>query len=125
MHGNDKAIWSNPLSNEFRRLAQGIGVRVEGTNTMYFIPKVDVPFNTNKFTYPQLICNIRPNKAETYRTRLTVGGNLLDYDVTLTTPTAIVTTAKCIFNIIVYTPSAKCLIADIKTFYLNNDLPQP
>ena len=52
MHGTDKAIWRNYLANEFGRLAQGIGGRVEGNNTIYFIPKADVPFTTNKVTYP-------------------------------------------------------------------------
>ena len=52
MHGTDKAIWSNSLANEFGRLAQGIGGCVKVTNTIYFIPKSDVPFTTNKVTYP-------------------------------------------------------------------------
>ena len=51
-----------------------------------------------------------------HRTCLTVGGNLLDYDGTLTTPTATVTTAKRLFNSIISTPNAKCLIADINIF---------
>ena len=52
MHGTEKAIWSNSLAKIFGCLAQGIGGRVKGTNTIYFIPKADVPFTTNKFTYP-------------------------------------------------------------------------
>ena len=68
---------------------------------MYYIPKEEVPFKTKKVTYPKIFCDIRPSKAETHRTRITVGGNLLDYAVTLTTPTATITTAKCLFNSIV------------------------
>ena len=92
---------------------------------MYFIPKEEVPFKTKKFIYPKIVCDIRPSKAETYRTRITVGGNLLDYAGTLTTPTATITTAKCLFNSVVSTPAEKCVLADIKNFYLNNALPDP
>ena len=33
------------------------------------------------------------------------------------------TTEKCLFNSVISTTTAKCLIADIKKFYLNNMLP--
>ena len=85
--GPDKDLWTKSLANEFGLLAQGVSKIIEGTNTMYFIPKEEVPFKTNKVTYPKIVCNIRPSKAETHRTRITVGGNLLDYVGTLTTPT--------------------------------------
>ena len=123
--GPDKTIWEQSLANEFGRLTQGVANRIEGTNTMYFIPKDEVPFATKKVTYPKIVCDIRNNKAETHRTRITVGGNLLDYAGTLTTPTATITTAKCLFNSVVSTPGAKCAMFDIKNFYLNNDLPEP
>ena len=80
---------------------------------MYFIPKEEFPFKTKKVTYPKIVCDIRLNKSETHRTRITVGGNLLDYAGTLTTPTSIITTAKCLFNSVVSTPAAKCVLADI------------
>ena len=99
--------------------------RIEGTNTIYFIPKEEVPFKTKKFTYPKIVCDIRPSKAETHRTRITVGGNLLDYARTLTTPTATTTTAKCLFNSVLSIPAAKYVLANIKKIYLNNALPDP
>ena len=43
----------------------------------------------------------------------------------ISTTTATVTTAKRLFNSVISTPGAKCLIADVKNFYLNNDLPEP
>ena len=55
----------------------------------------------------------------------TVGGNLLDYTGNLSTPTASVTTAKCLINSVISTPKAWALIADIKHFHLNNHLPEP
>ena len=71
------------------------------------------------------MCSIKAHKEETHRTRLTVGGNLLDFNGKLTTPTATVTTAKCLFNSVVSTKGAKCVMADVKNFYLNNTLPDP
>ena len=92
---------------------------------MYFIPKEEVAYETKKVTYPKIVCDICPNKAETHRTRITVGGNLLEYAGTLTTPTATITTEKCLFNSVVSTLEEKCVLADIKSFYLNNALPDP
>ena len=76
-------------------------------------------------TYGRLVCEIKEHKSETHRTQLTVGGNLLNFPGLLSTPTATVTTAKCLFNSVISTPGAKCLVADVKNFYLNNDLPNP
>ena len=68
---------------------------------------------------------MKPEKEEEERTRLTVGRNLLDFTGSLRAPTASVTTAKCVFNSVVSTPGARCLLDDIKNFYLNNILPDP
>ena len=76
-------------------------------------------------TYGRLVCDIKEHKSKTHRTRLTVGGNLLDLPGMLITSTATVITAKCLFNSVISTPVAKCLVADVKYFYLNNDLPDP
>ena len=76
-------------------------------------------------TYGRLVCDIKEHKSETHQTQLTVNGNLLDFPGMLSTPTATVTTAKCLFNSVISTPGDKCLVADINNFYLNNDLPDP
>ena len=54
-----------------------------------------------------------------------MGGKLLDYTGNLSTPTASVTTAKCLLNSVISTPKSRDLTADIKHFYLNNQLPEP
>ena len=66
---------------------------------------------------------MKPEKEKKEHTRLTVGGNLLDFTGNLSAPTASVTTAKCVFNSVVSIPGARCLLADIKFFYLNNIIP--
>ena len=42
----------------------------------------------------------------------------------LTTPTATVTTTKYLFNSVVSTKYAKCVMAEVRNFYLNNILPE-
>ena len=54
-----------------------------------------------------------------------VGGNLIDFTGNLSAPTASFTTSKCVFKSVVSTPGARCLLANITHFYLNNILPDP
>ena len=82
---------------------------------MFFVQKATVPFETKKVICSTIVCYIR--------TLLTVGGNLLDYTGPLITSTVTITTVKCLFNSVVSTLEAKCVTADIKNFYSNNDLP--
>ena len=56
---------------------------------------------------------------------MTVGGNFLYFTGNISAPTASVTTEKCVFNSVVSTLGYRCLLADIKHFYLNNILPDP
>ena len=65
---------------------------------------------------------IRPQKAETHRTRLTVGGNLINFPGDVTSPTAYIITANLIFNECIINKNAKFMCADISSFYLNNPM---
>ena len=49
----------------------------------------------------------------------------MDFTGNLSAPTASVTTAHFFFNSVVSTPGERCILADIKHFYLNNVLPDP
>ena len=71
------------------------------------------------------MCEVKPLKEEIEQTRLTVGGNLLDFTGNFRVPTAPVTNVKCVFNGVVSTPRARFRLAYIKTFYLKNVLPDP
>ena len=61
-------------------------------------------------------------KKEIHRTRLTVGGNRIDYPGNVTAPTAELPTIKLLFNSVLSTPNAKFLSCDINNFYLNTPL---
>ena len=58
MKGPDKDTWFRSPENEFGRLAQGVGTRIKGTNTLTSIPKREVPFATKKVTYGRIVCDI-------------------------------------------------------------------
>ena len=57
-----------------------------GTNTIFFIPKDKVSAGIT-VTYGIIVAEIRPQKAETRRTRLIVGGDLINFPGDVTTPT--------------------------------------
>ena len=56
------------------------------------------------------------------RSRLTVGGDRIDYPFPVSTPTADLTTFKCLVNSVLSTPNAKFMTADIRDFYLNTPM---
>ena len=68
------------------------------------------------------MAEIRPQKSETHRNRLTVGGGLINFPGDVTTPQADLITAKLIFNSVLSTKKLKFMCADIANFYLNNPM---
>jgi hypothetical protein len=110
-------IWNTSAANEFGQLAQGVRSRVKATNTIFFIPKDKVPKNRMKdVTYWSFSCNIKPNKKETHQTRLTTGGDRINYPKDIGTPTADMTLVNTLLNSIISTRGAKCVMLDVKDF---------
>ena len=121
-----KQAWGRSSANEFGRLAQGIGGRIKGTNTIEFIFQHEVPKGRMKdVTYGQFVCTVRPEKEESNRTRFTVGGDRINYPGAVATPTAEMLVAKMLFNSVISTPGARFMTMDISNFYLNTPLPRP
>jgi hypothetical protein len=116
-----KHLWTRSFANELGRLAQGVADRHKGTNTIFFIGHDAVP-KDRKVTYGRIVVSIRPQKTEVERTRLTVGGNLIDYPGEVSTRTAGLTTAKILFNSVLSTKDAKFMGIDLKNFYLNTPM---
>ena len=85
------------------------------TNTFIFTPKKQVPKNI-KVTYGKIVCELKPEKEEKERTILTIRENVLDFTVHISAPTSSITTLKCGFDSVVYTPGARCLLANINVF---------
>ena len=74
-------------------------------------------------TYGRFVCELRPQKEEVERTRLTVGGNLIQYPGDASTKMADLTTAKVLWNSVLSTPGARFMCMDVKNFYLMTPLP--
>ena len=85
-----KVIWSKSSANKFGQLAQGLkDGRVKGTNTIKFIRKNQIPHDRRKdVTYGSFSCDMKPNKTEIHRTRLTAGGDRINYPEDVGTPMA-------------------------------------
>ena len=120
-----KDTWMNKsFGDEVGRLAQGRKqTGIEGTNTLFFINFEQIPRDRIKdITYDRICCNVRPEKDDPNRTRITVGGNNITKTIDCGTPTADLLTVKLLFNSIVSTPDAKFMSIDIKNFYLNTPM---
>ena len=121
-----KEEWSTSAANEFGCLAQGVGDRIKGTNTMKFIHKGNVPRDrTRDATYASFLCKVCNEKKERNRTRLVVGGDRTNYTGEVATPTAEILVAKLLFNSVISTKGARFMTADISNFYLNTPLERP
>jgi hypothetical protein len=67
-------------------------------------------------TYGSFVVDIKNHKEEKARTRLTVGGDQIEYPGEKSTRTAGLITAKILINSVISTQDAKFLFIDIKNF---------
>jgi len=119
-------LWAHSAANEFGRLVQGVGTRIKGTNTIHFIQNNQVPNErSGDVTYRSFSCDYKPNKEEKERTRLTAGGDQINYPGDTGTPTAGMTLFKIILNSVISTKGAKCMMIDLADFYLNTPMKRP
>jgi hypothetical protein len=95
--------------------------RLYNTNTIIFIQRSNIP-KGRKVTYGSFVVDIKDHKEEKERTRLTVGGDKIEYPGDKSTRTAGLTTAKIIINSVISTLGAKFLVIDINKLYLNTPL---
>ena len=122
LRGPNGALWEASLANEFGRLMTGIGSRVpNGTGTIIPIPRGAVPPG-RKVTYAKNVVAYKPHKAETRRSRLTIGGDKLEYPFDSYTPTVDIGVVKILLNSVLSTRGAKFATVDIKDFYLNTPM---
>ncbi len=116
-------VWGQASGNEIGRLAQEMPGHVEGTNTIFFITKDQIPQNRFRdVTYGKFVVDYRENKEEKERVRLTVGGDRINYPGEVATPTADLLTVKLMLNSVISTTNARWMTVDIKNFYLNTPL---
>ena len=95
-----REVWEKSSANEFGRLTKGLKRGIQGTETMKFIQKHEVPYN-KKVTYARLVCYHKPQKEEKEITIITVGGDRLEYQGEVSTKNAGLTTMKILLNSVV------------------------
>lgn len=118
--------WETSFWNELRRLSNGFGKSINGTGTISFIPYKGIHFDRRvDITYGIIVVDYRPHKEEPYRTRLTFGGNLINYPSTVISPTDEMSTIKILLNITISTHGDKFCTMDISNFYLGNHMERP
>ena len=103
----DPPIQKNSMCNKLGCLSQDFKAH-DGNYTIEFIFH-KVKSKERRSTYVRTLCNIRSQKTETHRTRLTAGGNLVDYTGEVSTPTSVFITMKIHIN---------SAISDIKSRYM-------
>ena len=93
-HHNDviKQRWLRSAENESARLFRGYN-GVDGIDVLEWILHKDIP-KDKQVTYPRYVVDIRPEKSEMYRTRITAGGDRIDYYGEVATHTASMETIK-------------------------------
>jgi hypothetical protein len=126
-HPKYKDPCDKSAAKEFGCLAKGLkDERVKETDTIKFIHKDQVPAERMKnVMYGSSRCNYKPNKEEKECTRLTAGGDRINYPDNCGTQTADMTLFKILINSILSTPNAKCIMMDIKDFYLRTPMKRP
>ncbi len=72
--------------------------------------------------YGSFTCNLQPNKEEKEHTRLTAGGDRIKYPEDVGAPTADMTLVKILLNSVISTKGVRCVILDVKNFYLNTPM---
>ena len=89
----------------------------KGTNTLFFIRQTQLPENT-KPTYFCIWTHFWPQKEDPYRVGFTVRVNRINCQGETYTPTADLTTAKFLLNIIISTNRARFICIDLSNFDL-------
>ena len=131
LKGEYKITWTGSLTSELGRLAQEIGKcwhidkKIEGINTRVFVKRNRIPSNT-KITYANFVSDVRAQKKETHRIRLTVGDDHLEYYTDPSAPVVGLFDAKIYLNSTISDAKwgARYFVADIENYYLNNKLLQ-
>jgi hypothetical protein len=123
-NGKTTVLWTQAMTKELARLAQGLDNVTEGTSTIFYMThdKIrNIPPDCT-MTYAQIVVDYRPQKSDPNRVRITVGGNLITYPGEVTTRTADMVTSKVLWNSVLSTPGTKYCCADVKNFYLETPM---
>jgi hypothetical protein len=111
-------LWATANSLEIGWLFQGLGphsAMPTGTNCCFFVHKHNMPAH-KRATYIRIVCANRPEKTIPQRVRWTAGGDRVIYTGNVSTKTADLTTAKCLFNSTISIPNGRFMTLDLSDF---------
>jgi hypothetical protein len=108
-----KIKWMRSTANKINRLYN--------KNTTRFIRRSNIP-KGHKVTYGSFVVDTKDHKEEKERTRLTKGGDKIEYPGDKSTCTADLATVKNLINSVNSTLGAKFLVIDIDNFSMNTPL---
>jgi hypothetical protein len=121
-----KEIWGKSYTTELGCLAQGIPGASKGIDTILFIAHHENPFAQLKdVTYGQVCVKYRPKKDDPNCTRLTVGGDKVNFPGDCGMPTIYMVTVKLHLNSVILTKGARYCTIDLKDFYLMTPMTRP
>ncbi len=72
-----------------------------------------------------VVCEVRPNKDDPDRTRITIGGSRICYPGDVCTNTASLELFKLLLNSVLSRKGARFSSIDLKNFYLDTPMPNP
>ncbi len=115
-------VWQTAFGKDFGGMAQGWNkTGQKGTNAMFVMAHDKIRHALaakNFFTYANPVMDYQLQKDDPHRIRITVGGNLIDYDGNASIRTANIDTAKLHWNSVISTENARYICLDIKKIYL-------
>jgi hypothetical protein len=75
--------------------------------------------------HTKVVCEVRPTKADPNHTRITIGGNTMNYTGNCGPKTGSLETVKLVINSTLSTPDAEFMTFDLANFYLKAPLNRP
>ena len=109
-----------------RNWKNGLGKRVEGTNTFHAIKFENIPKDRIKeICYTSVFCEVRPGKKYPNRTRITICGTNVCYPEDVGTNTASLENFKLMINSVLFRAGAKYVCFDMENFYPSTPLDGP
>ena len=133
-HTKYKKIWDTSYANELGHLWQGVGVkkegptqqRVKGTDTFRVIWFDDThPTKQRAVCHTSVVCEIRADKDDPNRMRITIAGGRTVYHGDVATRTRELELVKLMIYRVLSKRGAKAACFDIKNFYLDTPMDEP
>ena len=97
-----------------------------GTYTFFIIDFNDIPAHKKKqVCHTKVVCEVKPEKDDPDRTRITIRGNIICFPGDFGTNTASLELVKILLNSMLSRKGARFSTIDLKNFYLDMPMQEP